>query len=68
MFDLGLIDKVVAFVAPMIIGGASAPGPVNGLGAERMADVLRLNRVKVLRFGDDVAVTGYARGGDLAAG
>ena len=63
MFDLGLIDKVVGFVAPMIIGGASAPGPVGGLGADRMADALRLHRVKILRFGDDIAITGYTRDG-----
>jgi diaminohydroxyphosphoribosylaminopyrimidine deaminase/5-amino-6-(5-phosphoribosylamino)uracil reductase len=61
MFDLGLIDKVVGFVASMIIGGASAPGPVGGLGVERMADALRLHRVNMLRLGDDIAVTGYTK-------
>ena len=59
LFDLRLADKVVAFIAPVIIGGQSAPSPVGGQGAERMADTLRLSRVTLQHFGDDVAITGY---------
>ena len=59
LFDLGLVDKVVAFVAPMIIGGDGAPAAVGGRGVERMSDALRLQRVKVRRFGRDTAVIGY---------
>jgi diaminohydroxyphosphoribosylaminopyrimidine deaminase/5-amino-6-(5-phosphoribosylamino)uracil reductase len=59
LFDLRLVDKVIAFIAPVIIGGQSALSPVGGLGAENMSDALRLSRVKLQRFGDDVAVTGY---------
>ena len=59
LFDLRLVDKVVAFIAPVIIGGQSAPSPVGGQGAERMANTLRLSRVALQHFGDDVAITGY---------
>jgi diaminohydroxyphosphoribosylaminopyrimidine deaminase/5-amino-6-(5-phosphoribosylamino)uracil reductase len=58
-FDQRLVDKVHAVVAPMIIGGASAPTAVAGIGATRMADALRLQEVTVERLGDDVLVTGY---------
>ena len=61
LFDLRLVDKVVAFIAPVLIGGQSAPSPVGGLGAERMTDTLRLSRVKIQQFGDDVAITGYCK-------
>ena len=61
LFQLGLVDKVAAFIAPAIIGGASAPSPVGGSGAENMAQVLRLRRSKVDILGDDVLVTGYVR-------
>jgi diaminohydroxyphosphoribosylaminopyrimidine deaminase/5-amino-6-(5-phosphoribosylamino)uracil reductase len=60
-FDQRLVDKVHAIVAPMIIGGASAPTAVAGLGAARMADALRLQEVALERLGDDVLVTGYVR-------
>lgn len=58
-FDQRLVDKVNAVIAPMIIGGASAPVAVAGEGAARMADALRLRDVAVERLGDDLLVTGY---------
>ena len=62
LFDAGLVDKVVAFVAPTIIGGAGAPSPVAGVGAERIADAVRLSRVRTLSLGRDVAIIGYCEG------
>ena len=59
LFDARLVDKVVAFVAPTIIGGAGAPSPVAGAGAHRIADAVRLSRVRTLRLGRDVAIVGY---------
>jgi len=58
-FDLGLVDKVQAIIAPIIIGGQDAPAAVAGRGARRMADALRLRDVTVERLGEDVLVTGY---------
>ena len=59
LFDLDLVDKVVAFVAPTVIGGASAPSPVGGTGVEMMADALELERVRWKRLGRDMLITGY---------
>jgi diaminohydroxyphosphoribosylaminopyrimidine deaminase/5-amino-6-(5-phosphoribosylamino)uracil reductase len=59
-FDAGLVDKVHAVLAPMIIGAAEAPSAVAGKGAYRMAEALRLSEVTVERLGDDILVTGYA--------
>ena len=59
LFDLGLVDKVVAFVAPTIIGGRDAPSAVGGRGAGAMHAALRLERTKVRRFGRDTAIIGY---------
>ncbi|MCH7996979.1 MAG: bifunctional diaminohydroxyphosphoribosylaminopyrimidine deaminase/5-amino-6-(5-phosphoribosylamino)uracil reductase RibD [Chloroflexi bacterium] len=58
-FDEGLVDKVVAFVAPAIIGGKDTPSAVGGLGAEVMEKVLRLRDVEVETLGGDIVVTGY---------
>ncbi len=57
-FDEGLVDKVHAVVAPMIVGG-DAPSAVVGRGAERMADALRLNDVTIKHLGDDLLIMGY---------
>ncbi len=61
MFDLGLVDKVVAFVSPVVIGGRDAPTPVAGAGADAMATALRLTRSKTELIGEDVMITGYVR-------
>ncbi len=57
--DARLIDKVMVFVAPMLIGGP-APVPLAGRGVERLADAARLGRVEVRRLDGDVVVEGYA--------
>ena len=59
LFDRGLVDKVCAFVAPVIVGGAAAPSPVAGEGVELIGDALRLREVEVLTLGADIAVVGY---------
>ena len=59
LFDLNLVDKVVAFVAPVIIGGSEAISPVGGIGIARMEEALRLQDTEVRRFGGDVAIIGY---------
>ena len=59
LFDRGLVDKVCAFIAPVVVGGAAAPSPVAGEGVELIGDALRLRDVEVLRLGEDIAVVGY---------
>ena len=59
LFREGLVDKVCAFVAPVLIGGRDAPTPWDGAGAGTIADALRLERVSIERLGDDMMVVGY---------
>ena len=59
MFDLGMVDKVAAFIAPKIIGGIAAPSPVGGMGSLNMSQVVDIERAKVEQVGDDVLITGY---------
>ena len=62
LFDGRMVDKVVAFIAPTIVGGAEAPTPVAGVGIERMAEARRLSCVEVRQFGPDTAIIGYCEG------
>jgi diaminohydroxyphosphoribosylaminopyrimidine deaminase/5-amino-6-(5-phosphoribosylamino)uracil reductase len=59
LFDGCLIDKVVAFIAPVIVGGEDAKSAVGGQGAHRIGQALQLSRIKVERCGKDVMVMGY---------
>ncbi len=58
-FEAGLVDKVYAYVAPRLIGGRSAPGPIGGLGIDRLADAKDLRDVEWRRLGSDFLLTGY---------
>ena len=59
LFREGLVDKVCAFVAPVLIGGREAPTPWDGAGAQAIGDAMRLERVTVERLEDDLMVVGY---------
>jgi diaminohydroxyphosphoribosylaminopyrimidine deaminase/5-amino-6-(5-phosphoribosylamino)uracil reductase len=61
LFDQKLVDKVVAFVAPIIIGGEKAKTAIGGRGIERMTDVVKLKNVSEERFGDDIMFIGYVK-------
>jgi diaminohydroxyphosphoribosylaminopyrimidine deaminase/5-amino-6-(5-phosphoribosylamino)uracil reductase len=58
-FADGLVDKVYAYVAPKLIGGRAAPGPVGGTGVEHLQDATGLKDVDVTRMGDDILISGY---------
>jgi diaminohydroxyphosphoribosylaminopyrimidine deaminase/5-amino-6-(5-phosphoribosylamino)uracil reductase len=61
----GLVDRVLWFLAPTLIGGDGRPA-IAGLGVQRLADALRLEEVRVRRLGRDLLVEGTpGRGPEL---
>jgi len=58
-FKEGIVDKVILFYAPRIIGGQKAPLIVGGEGISKVKDALVLHCIKTRRFGDDIMVEGY---------
>lgn len=63
LFDAGVIDKVVAFIAPVVIGGKDAVQAVEGRGVEKIAEAIRLERTSLEKFGEDLMISGYIRRG-----
>ncbi|KUK41803.1 MAG: Riboflavin biosynthesis protein RibD [Clostridia bacterium 62_21] len=59
LLEAGLVDKVVWFVAPLIIGGRDAPGPVGGRGAAVLAEALRVENGHWEQVGPDLCFEGY---------
>lgn len=59
-FDAGLIDEYHVFIAPRLIGGDQAPGPLRGTGIDGIAAALPLADVTVRHTGGDVYLHGYA--------
>ncbi|OHB72977.1 MAG: riboflavin biosynthesis protein RibD [Planctomycetes bacterium RBG_13_63_9] len=61
LLDAGQIDEVHVFIAPKLFGGAGAPGPIAGEGAEQVSDALVLNTPQIEQLGPDVHVHGRIR-------
>lgn len=57
-FAAKIIDKVVWFIAPKIIGGREAPGPVGGLGIGDLSGAALLERIKISHVGPDICIEG----------
>ncbi|HAL74374.1 MAG TPA: bifunctional diaminohydroxyphosphoribosylaminopyrimidine deaminase/5-amino-6-(5-phosphoribosylamino)uracil reductase RibD [Clostridiales bacterium] len=55
----GLIDKIMLFMAPKIIGGCDAVSCFNGLGCDRLTDAVGLDRMTITPCGDDWLIEGY---------
>ena len=56
--DAGLAERVYAFIAPKIIGGKNAIGPVGGIGSTDMGKALQLCDVEYKQLGTDFLITG----------
>lgn len=54
-----IVDKVVSFIAPKIIGGVDAPSPVGGSGLATMEDAIGLTDWSYRKIGTDIMVEGY---------
>ena len=55
----GIVQEVVTYIAPKMIGGAVAPTPVGGIGVEHLQDAYQLGQMKVSAIGDDIKISAY---------
>ena len=58
-FADALVDKVYAYLAPRLIGGREASGPLAGKGIDHLAAATHLSELDYVRLGDDLLITGY---------
>lgn len=57
--DAKLVDKLTFIVAPIVIGGHSAPLAIGGNGADSLENALRLKDLEIIKHGTDYEFTGY---------
>ncbi|MBE9482415.1 MAG: bifunctional diaminohydroxyphosphoribosylaminopyrimidine deaminase/5-amino-6-(5-phosphoribosylamino)uracil reductase RibD [Chloroflexi bacterium] len=62
LFDYKLVDRVITFISPIIIGGKEAKTAVAGIGVDKVVNSFKLERIKVEKLGKDLMVSGYVRG------
>lgn len=59
--EAGIVDKVMAFIAPKIIGGENAKTPVGGSGIELIKNSINIYSLDVKKIGEDILIEGYVR-------
>jgi diaminohydroxyphosphoribosylaminopyrimidine deaminase/5-amino-6-(5-phosphoribosylamino)uracil reductase len=55
----GLVQKILFFYAPLVLGGRAAVPAVGGEGVGDPAEAIRVRDLTIERVGDDFLVTGY---------
>lgn len=61
LFDEGLVDKVLFFISPKIIGGKDSIASVMGKGINRIEKAVKLRDVKLKKIGEDFLIEGYVK-------
>lgn len=56
--EKGLVDRVTAYIAPKLLGGAGAPSPISGAGVSSLKDAPTLFDAEFSHLGKDLKVTG----------
>jgi diaminohydroxyphosphoribosylaminopyrimidine deaminase/5-amino-6-(5-phosphoribosylamino)uracil reductase len=54
-----VVDKILLFYAPKILGGDNGVPICRGSGPDLMKDCIPVKNIEVRRFGDDVMIEGY---------
>lgn len=57
----GIVNKVLFFLAPKLLGGNDGVSVFHGAGPEKIKDAFELKQVGVERLGNDLLVTGYLK-------
>jgi diaminohydroxyphosphoribosylaminopyrimidine deaminase/5-amino-6-(5-phosphoribosylamino)uracil reductase len=60
-FDEGVVDEVMVFISPKIVGGEDAISPVEGKGVKKIVDALKLKEYTIKRSGEDLMIRGILR-------
>ena len=64
--ESGIVQKVQAYIAPKIFGGASSKTPVGGTGFPSPDKALRLKNMTMTRLGQDLLLEGDIEGKEEA--
>ncbi len=57
----GIVDKVMIFISPKIIGGHDSKGSIGGKSPDRLSAAIVLRDIKSKRSGEDILIEGYLR-------
>ena len=57
----GIVDKIIMYIAPLLIGGSGAKTPVEGSGIQNLSEAWKLQEWSTEIIGTDLKISGYVR-------
>lgn len=57
--NAGVVDKIIFFISPKILGGKDSPTPIDGKGIKSLSQATKLKDVTTERLEEDIVVEGY---------
>jgi len=68
LLEAGLLDKLMLFIAPLIVGGRESPTSFEGGGVARLDEAWRLDNLEIKQYDGDLLIIGYPRSaGEISA-
>ncbi|KGP81583.1 MULTISPECIES: bifunctional diaminohydroxyphosphoribosylaminopyrimidine deaminase/5-amino-6-(5-phosphoribosylamino)uracil reductase RibD [unclassified Paenibacillus] len=58
MLEARLVDRLLMFIAPKIVGGYDTPGSFRFEGVERMSQAIQLHQLEIEQVGDNISIGG----------
>ncbi len=62
-FESEIIDKVISYISPKIIGGSTAKTPVEGEGIKSLEEAFKLEQLTTKIVDEDIVIEGYVKKG-----
>lgn len=59
--ERGIVDKIMFFIAPKIIGGKESFPAVGGKSFRKLEDAYFIKDIKIRRIGSDILIEGYVQ-------
>lgn len=56
-----VVDKIILFMAPILIGGTRSPNVVQGAGIRHLQDAFKIKKLRVEPIGTDWVIEGYLK-------
>ncbi len=57
----GIVDKLILFIAPILIGGKTTPSLIGGTGIKKLADAINLTDFTIRKIDNNFLFEGYIR-------
>jgi diaminohydroxyphosphoribosylaminopyrimidine deaminase/5-amino-6-(5-phosphoribosylamino)uracil reductase len=52
----GIVDHIMFFLAPILVGGVDAPGAIQGMGIQKLSQAVKLGEMEVKQVGADLLI------------